>query len=43
VAEGIVSADGATCDQLSVAAHITRADPPSPAHEAAQKGLSRCR
>ncbi len=43
VAEGIVSADGATCDQLKVAAHITRADPPSPAHEAAQKGLSRCR
>lgn len=43
VAEGIVSAGGATCDQLSVAARITRADPPSPAHQAAQQGLSRCR
>ncbi len=32
-----------SCDQLAVAAHITRADPPSPAHEAAQKELARCR
>ena len=31
------------CDQLSVAAHITRADPPSPAHAAAQKALEKCR
>jgi pSer/pThr/pTyr-binding forkhead associated (FHA) protein len=31
------------CDQLSVAAHITRSDPPSPAHEAAAKALKRCR
>jgi len=42
VAEGIVRPD-ASCDQLTVAAHITRADPPSPAHEAAQKALERCR
>jgi len=42
VAENILGASPG-CDQLSVAAHITRADPPSPAHEAAQKALSRCR
>ena len=30
-------------DQLQIAEHITRADPPSPAHEAARKGLERCR
>ncbi len=34
---------GPSCDQLSVAAHITRADPPSPAHEQAQKALEKCR
>lgn len=43
VAEGILGNGDATCDQLTVAAHITRADPPSPAHEAAQKALSHCR
>jgi pSer/pThr/pTyr-binding forkhead associated (FHA) protein/tetratricopeptide (TPR) repeat protein len=32
-----------SCDQLAVAAHITRSDPPSPAHEAAAKALRRCR
>jgi pSer/pThr/pTyr-binding forkhead associated (FHA) protein len=42
VAEGILGSSP-SCDQLSVAAHITRADPPSPAHEAAQRGLERCR
>jgi hypothetical protein len=31
-----------SCDQLAIAAHITRADPPSPAHEAAAKGLRKC-
>ena len=43
VAEGILSAGSPGCDQLAVAARITRANPPSPAHQAAQKGLSRCR
>jgi tetratricopeptide (TPR) repeat protein len=43
VAEGILSAGSPSCDQLAVAARITRANPPSPAHQAAQKGLSRCR
>ena len=42
VAEGILQSSP-SCDQLNVAAHITRTDPPSPAHEAAQKGLERCR
>ena len=42
VAENILGSNPG-CDQLSVAAHITRADPPSPAHEAAQKSLERCR
>jgi hypothetical protein len=42
VAEQILSGSP-TCDQISVAAHITRADPPSPAHEQAQQSLSRCR
>lgn len=42
VAEQILQSDP-SCDQLTVAAHITRADPPSPAHEQAQKGLERCR
>ncbi|HEX9576461.1 MAG TPA: FHA domain-containing protein [Myxococcales bacterium] len=36
----LVSSPG--CDQLSVAAHITRSDPPSPAHETAAKALKRC-
>jgi tetratricopeptide (TPR) repeat protein len=43
VAERILSAGSPSCDQLAVAAHITRADPPSPTHQAAQRGLSRCR
>jgi hypothetical protein len=43
VAEGILGGSGPGCEQLSVAAHITRADPPSPAHEAAQRALERCR
>ena len=42
VAENILGSSP-SCDQLGVAAHITRADPPSPAHEAAQKGLAHCR
>ncbi len=42
VAGGILAA-GPGCDQLQVAAHITRADPPSPGHEKAQKALERCR
>ena len=42
VAEGILGG-GASCDQLAVAAHITRAEPPSAAHQAAQDGLARCR
>jgi pSer/pThr/pTyr-binding forkhead associated (FHA) protein len=41
-AEQLVST-GPSCDQAQVAAHITRADPPSPAHEAAQRALERCR
>jgi tetratricopeptide (TPR) repeat protein len=43
VAEGILGAGNPSCDQLQIAAHITRADPPSPAHDQAQKGLARCR
>ena len=31
------------CDQLTVAAHITRSEPPSPAHAEAQKAMERCR
>ncbi|MCA1826784.1 MAG: FHA domain-containing protein, partial [Myxococcales bacterium] len=42
VAENILG-NSPSCDQLSVAAHITRADPPSPAHDAAQKAFARCR
>ena len=42
VAENILG-NSPSCDQLGVAAHITRADPPSLAHDAAQKGLARCR
>lgn len=42
VAENILS-QRASCDQLVVASHITRSDPPSPAHEAASKALRRCR
>jgi tetratricopeptide (TPR) repeat protein len=41
VAEGILAA-GHTCDQAQVALHITRADPPSPAHLQAQKALEAC-
>ena len=41
-AEGIL-AGSPSCDQLQIAAHITRADPPSPAHEQAQKGLEACK
>jgi len=40
VAEGLL-ANGA-CDQVQVAVRITRADPPSPAHVAAQKALESC-
>ena len=42
VAENILGSSPG-CDQLSVAAHITRADPPSPAHAEAQKALEHCR
>ena len=42
VAENLLS-QSPSCDQLNVAAHITRADPPSPAHEAALQSLARCR
>jgi len=42
VAENILGSSP-SCDQLGVAAHITRADPPSPAHDAAQRALARCR
>ena len=41
VAEGLVS-NAPTCDQATVAAHITRSDPPSPAHQMAQKALEAC-
>ncbi len=40
VAEGLARSG---CDPAQVAVHITRSDPPSPAHEAAQKALLRCR
>ena len=40
VAEGLATGG---CDQAQVAAHITRSDPPSAAHEAAQKALEQCR
>jgi hypothetical protein len=42
VADGIL-AGSPSCDEAGVALHITRADPPSPAHEAAQKALHGCR
>ena len=42
VAEGILGGN-ASCDQLAVAAHITRAERPSAAHQAAQDALGRCR
>lgn len=42
VAEGILASDPG-CDKAQVAAHITRSDPPSPAHEKAQKALEGCR
>ena len=41
VAEDLVQAGG--CPKARVAAHITRAAPPSPAHDAAQKALESCR
>jgi ABC transport system ATP-binding/permease protein len=40
VAEELVAAGG--CDQLLTASRITRAEPPSAAHAAAEKGLARC-
>ena len=40
VAENIVGSSPG-CDQLAVAAHITRADPPSPAHAEVQKAPER--
>ena len=43
VAEGLLQNADATCDQLQIAARITRADPPSPAHTAAQRALAGCR
>ena len=42
VAENVLGSNP-SCDQLSVAAHITGADPPSPAHAEAEKALERCR
>jgi pSer/pThr/pTyr-binding forkhead associated (FHA) protein len=42
VAESILESDP-SCDQLSVASHISHADPPSPAHQQARKALERCR
>jgi hypothetical protein len=41
VAEDLVASGG--CEQLQSAARITRAEPPSPAHVAAVKGLEKCR
>jgi hypothetical protein len=43
VAEGLLAGGAPSCDQLAVVAHITRADPPSPAHAAAQKALAGCK
>ncbi len=42
VAENILGSSP-SCDQLAVAAHITRGEPPSPAHSEAQKALEKCR
>ena len=42
VAEGLLSSSS-SCDQIQIAAHITRADPPSPAHAAALEAQARCK
>jgi len=42
VAEGLLS-NSPTCDQIQVAAHITRADPPSQAHASALEASARCK
>ena len=42
VAENLLGSSP-SCEQAAVAARITRVDPPSPAHQAAQKSLERCR
>ena len=42
VAEGILG-QGGSCEQAQTAARITRAEPPSPAHEAALRALEKCR
>jgi tetratricopeptide (TPR) repeat protein len=42
VAEGILSGNP-SCEQIQVAAHITRADPPSPAHQGALEASARCK
>ncbi len=41
VAEELVASGG--CEQLQSAARMTRAEPPSPAHAAAVRGLEKCR
>ena len=41
VAEGLIGQGG--CEQLQTAARITRAEPPSPAHQAAAAALEKCR
>jgi pSer/pThr/pTyr-binding forkhead associated (FHA) protein len=41
VAEGLLQGTP-TCDQAGVATHITRSDPPSPAHQLAQQALASC-
>lgn len=40
-AEGLLGSGD--CDKIAVAAHITRADPPSAVHASAQKALERCK
>ena len=42
VADRITGGGDANCDQIAVALHITRADPPSPAHVAAARALEKC-
>ncbi len=42
VAEGLLS-NSPTCDQIQVAAHITRAEPPSAAHSSALEASARCK
>ena len=41
VAEGLLASGN--CDQIAIASHVTRADPPSAAHTAAQKALDGCK